>query len=329
MATSDMTLKRKDMDSIEGDKQEEMEASKLPRIEISSKTIKIMEDRDPSRYEMNMMLTGEQLVNIGKYSDYLREVIALSASSSDNDQEGRIILLKEKDVSLAAQLLLILAQFKDEDRILPNLSCNLGLADLASKWIVGVFVTHFQYSIQATLTKLCDANRQPIVIASTAAMVSISSDRLLYPAGTSGSAYCSDDAGTVVERCTNAKEWRLRLTHYEFKLDVTEANKVLYRCSGEWKFSDYFGLKYYSGPTSCPFMFKLELICAQEEEEFINIVKFIQVHAEYRHGTIFATDKLSAVIYKHPHLRSEKILTELMTRDDLIQYSLLVTSNAV
>jgi hypothetical protein len=157
MAAVDMDRKRKDMDDSR--QENDQNAEKVPRIQGSS-TIKIIEERNPSRNEMTLTLMDDQVKNICKHSYYLREVITLASS----DEASTIIVLKEKDVNLAAQFLIILGDLDNHNdpAALPNLSYNLGFADLASKWIVGVYVSYFQNYIKSTLIELCDA--KPILV---------------------------------------------------------------------------------------------------------------------------------------------------------------------
>jgi hypothetical protein len=330
-STSCSSGKRKAMDTLPD---EVNVVSKIPRI-MSITTFQIIHDRDPAQSE-SIILTQAQVNNLCKHSDYLREVVSLGSSSSflDDNQDG-IIILTEKDVDLAAQFLLILAQLKDVDStaILPNLSYHLGFADLASKWIVGVYVTFFQNYIQTSLKKLCDLNLQPLLVVFFDMQwynnngMGEQARRTLYPAGSSDNVYgCAD---VVVEKSSESSltEWRFKTYGLEYTHSANSPYQSLYRSSGEWKNLKYSPDYVFLGNhKTAPINFKLELVYPEQEQEFINIVKLIQAHEEYRHGTIFANDKLYLFLLKNPHLRSEKIMRELMSQEDLIQYSMTLTS---
>jgi hypothetical protein len=131
MSAVAMDRKQKEMDAADIHPQDQAndaakETTCIPEIE-SSMTIRIVEDQNPSRSEASVMLTADQLTNVCKLSDYLREVIPLGVSS-DNDQER--ILLREKNVHLSAQFLLILGDISNAKDPLPNLSYNLSFADI-------------------------------------------------------------------------------------------------------------------------------------------------------------------------------------------------------
>jgi hypothetical protein len=111
-------------------------------------------------------------------------------------------------------------------------------------------------------------------------------------------------------------EWRLKSSYNKKEYSLSTGDKAsLHKCSGDWK--DL------SNP-NCPysvklFKFRLESIDDEHERKFIDIVKWIHAHEEYRRGTILETDPLSAVILNNPHLRTKMILTELMSQEDLIE----------
>jgi hypothetical protein len=208
------------------------------------------------------------------------------------------------------------------------LSYNLGYADLASKWIVDIYVSYFQNYIQSTLTGLCDENLLPVIVSSTKLLVD---GVRLVPSGASGTVYCSD-TGVIVERCTKPSEWNLRFQGADYSSVVIGDMTSLHKCTGEWKNANYNPNVYhatygYAGPNSTQksfFSFRIESINEADENNFVNVVKCVQSHEEYRHGTIFATDNLSTVFFNHTHLRTKKILGELMSRDDLLEYSILL-----
>jgi hypothetical protein len=328
MAMDNTNRKRKDKGYPREKNDENIVVSKHPRIQVSSKTIKVIEERDPPSSEISLTLTNDQVNNICKYSDYLREVITLASS----DEASTIIMLKEKDVNLAAQFLLILAQLDDDhaaDTPLPNLSYNLGFAELASKWIVGVYVIYFQNYIKSSLIELCDENLLPVIVNSP----SLTNNGVVEPiiftsAGSLGIMYQS--RSSVFTLCKN-EEWRLKISKngYEFYFPVEEDAKSLHKCSGEWR--KIVHAKYDSdegeyvigsceGRTGITINFKLEQLNQANESKFIDVVKCIQTHEEYRHGTIFETNPLSKVLFQHRHLRTKKIMAELMSRDELLDF---------
>jgi hypothetical protein len=80
---------------------------------------------------ISLTLSEAEIQNVSEYSKYLNEVFRLAEES----ECARVVVLEEKDVNLAVQFFLTLVQLNDTDN-LPDLSYNLGFADLASKWIV-------------------------------------------------------------------------------------------------------------------------------------------------------------------------------------------------
>jgi hypothetical protein len=279
-------------------------------------TIRIKSDTKETALSFNDMT---YIANIRRCSEYLDEVFRIAEESDHPDE----VTLEEKDVNLAAEFLLVLASLGDGDS-LPNLSYNLGFADLASKWIVGVFVTFFQNYIKSTLAELCDINRQPVVVTSDA-VIGANKHIRLVPVGTSGSLYHCNTM--VVERCVKPEEWRLKFPGSEYSFNAHDDSKSLRNCSGKWKdlqyaagttYEKYYCEKRHRSETS-QFNVKIELTTQKQAEDFISIVTCIRAHEEYRRGTIFDTTTLSQIIVQHPHLRTKKILAASMSRDELIE----------
>jgi hypothetical protein len=306
-----MTFKRKTMDDADSGSGEEpghATGRKVSRIQDSSKTILLIEEREPSQSEISLTLTHGQINNICNHSDYLREVITLASSD-----EASSILLKEKDVNLAAQFLIKLTQLNGSDS-LPNLSYNLGFADLASKWIVGVYVSYFQDFIKSSLIELCDPNRQPVIVSSKKTLFGgeIRPASFVPVPSAFGSVYTY--RSKVLSRCAKSEKWSFKLSETrEYCFPAKGDTENLHKCSGEWTRVNHKSSKLID--------FKLGKIGQSNESKFIDIVECIQAHDEYRHGTILAKKTLSEVVFQQSHLHTKKILTELMSRDDLVEYS--------
>jgi hypothetical protein len=104
-------------------------------------------------------------------------------------------------------------------------------------------------------------------------------------------------------------------------------NLSLHKCSDEWTMVgkvklDLSGKGFFvdNPQTKVSLTSKLEGMTQANESKFTNIVRCLLAHEEYRCGTIFEMNRMSKVLCDHPHLNTTNIMTELMSREDLLEY---------
>jgi hypothetical protein len=257
------------------------------------------------------------IINIQNQSEYLNEVFHV-AEDSDHPQD---IILEEKDVNLAAQFLLILAQLADNDpAALPNLSYNLGFADLASKWIVGVYVSYFQNYIKSTLTEICAD--KPIIVHSTEFIFSdvtgVSKTTKLVPAGRDSKSRVIYNAYECSSSAYGKKRWKLKIRNSEYFFVAKNIHGLL-RNTGttdDWIAAESVINKPFTNTVY--FKFEVEKLSDKTVDHFI--VNLVQSHEEYKRATSFSYKSLASMLYEYPQLRNGKIMLKLMTREDMIKY---------
>jgi hypothetical protein len=123
-----------------------------------------------------------------------------------------------------------------------------------------------------------------------------------------------------------ANRWRLKIGVSEYSFYPKNLHTLLLRGSDDWK-SAYscndIGSGYLSNGNPIFFMFEIEKLKEDEVNKFVSIVRILQTNEEYKRDTIFQDHSLASVLFKHPQLRTKRILQELMTREDLIEYATL------